>query len=98
MTANAGVDALNRARESWNAGALDKYLEIYAEDAVLHGYAGVEPGIASIEAFYQGHFRAWGPRNAHSRCQASPFFDSWTASASSAGARPTFSRCSSNWA
>lgn len=31
----------------------ESYFDLYREDAVLHGYAGVEPGLASIKAFYR---------------------------------------------
>lgn len=31
----------------------DGYFHLYREDTVLHGYAGVEPGLASIKLFYQ---------------------------------------------
>lgn len=56
---NAGVNALNRARACWNAGDLDGYLGLYAQEAVLHGYVGVEPGFANIKAFYEAFFTAF---------------------------------------
>lgn len=62
MNVSFGVDALNRARDRWNAGDLDGYLLLYRQDAVLHGYPGVEPGIASIRNFYQRFFTAF-PRS-----------------------------------
>lgn len=59
MSTSAAVAALMRAKESWEAGDLEGYLRLYREDTVLHGYAGVEPGIASIRAFYQAFFSAF---------------------------------------
>jgi predicted ester cyclase len=51
--------ALERALARWNAGDLEGYLELYDPAAVLHGYPGVEPGLASIRAFYQGFWAAF---------------------------------------
>jgi steroid delta-isomerase-like uncharacterized protein len=45
--------ALAAARDEWNAGNLEGYLRLYAPDAVVHGYAGVEPGLAGIRQFYE---------------------------------------------
>lgn len=59
MSTNEGVQALNRAKDRWNDGDLNGYLQLYRNDAVLHGYAQVEPGIASITAFYQAFFAAF---------------------------------------
>lgn len=43
---------LRTAVRHWNAGELDSYLEMYSEEAVLHGY-GPEPiGKAQAAAFY----------------------------------------------
>ena len=53
------VAVLERARRRWNAGDLAGYLELYAPSAVLHGYPGVEPGLASIRAFYEGFWAAF---------------------------------------
>ena len=30
-----------------------EYLDLYAEDAVLHGYQGLEPGLQNIARFYE---------------------------------------------
>jgi steroid delta-isomerase-like uncharacterized protein len=30
----------------------DRYFELYSPDVILHGYAGVEPGLASVRKFY----------------------------------------------
>jgi predicted ester cyclase len=52
------VNALQRAAERVNAGDLDGYMELYAEDVELHGYP---PGVESWETlrgFYAGFFGA----------------------------------------
>lgn len=54
-----GTAALQRAVARWNAGDLEGYLQLYAEDAVLHGYAGVGPGLPNIRGFYQAFFAAF---------------------------------------
>lgn len=59
MQEHQGVALLSRARERWNAGDLDGYLELYRDDTVLHGYAGVEPGLESIKNFYVGFTSAF---------------------------------------
>ena len=56
--------ASNRRRvalaiEHWNRGDLDAYLEIYANDVVIHGYAGLGPGIDSVRLYYQAWFEAF---------------------------------------
>lgn len=50
---------LRRAIDAWNQGNLDAYLQIYHPDVVLHGYAGVEPGLDSVRQFYTGFFMAF---------------------------------------
>ena len=35
------------------------YFDLYADDAVLHGYSGVEPGIESIRNFYAAFWAAF---------------------------------------
>jgi predicted ester cyclase len=37
----------------------EAYLELYDPTCVLHGYPGVEPGIASIRAFYEAFWTAF---------------------------------------
>jgi steroid delta-isomerase-like uncharacterized protein len=32
----------------------DAYFDLYAEDVVLHGYVGVEPGLDSVKRYYAG--------------------------------------------
>ena len=49
MSTDANMQVLRRAGEQWNAGKLDGYLRMYASNVVLHGYAGVEPGLAKVQ-------------------------------------------------
>ena len=51
---DAAVHTLERAGQCWNAGDLAGYLQLYDEGVLLHGYAGVEPGLASVRRFYEG--------------------------------------------
>jgi len=51
--------ALGWARESWNRGDLSAYLELYDADVLLHGYAGVEPGLPSVRRFYEEFWSAF---------------------------------------
>lgn len=59
MTTHQGIRALVHAGQRWDAGDLDGYLTLYSEDAVVHGYAGVEPGRESIRRFYQAIWLAF---------------------------------------
>ena len=59
MDLHAGLAALDQATHRWNAGDVAGYLKLYSHDAVLHGYAGVEPGFAAIKAFYEDFFVAF---------------------------------------
>ncbi len=36
-----------------------RYFDLYDRDCVLHGYPGVEPGFASIKAFYESFWAAF---------------------------------------
>lgn len=36
-----------------------EYLDLYAEDAVIYGYAGLEPGRENIRRFYEGIWAAF---------------------------------------
>lgn len=59
MSVEQNKAALLRAAENFNRpGDKTAYLELYDTQAVLHGYAGVEPGLASITQFYQGFWAA----------------------------------------
>ncbi len=59
MNDRSGIDALIRAGQSWDAGDLDGYLSLYSPNAVVHGYAGVEPGRESIRRFYEAFWQAF---------------------------------------
>lgn len=52
-------EALERAVASWNRGDLAQYLRLYGDDVVLHGYTGVEPGIANVRRFYDAWWEAF---------------------------------------
>ena len=53
------TDALERARERWNAGDLSGYLSLYGEGIRLHGYTPKPMRKADVEAFYRGIFAAF---------------------------------------
>ena len=59
MDIESNVAAVERAGARWNSGSLDGYLELYADDAILRGYAGVAPGLAGIREFYQAFWAAF---------------------------------------
>ena len=50
---------LIRALDNWNKGDLDRYLQIYDPNVVLHGYQGVGPGLDSVKQFYMGFWAAF---------------------------------------
>ena len=56
---NEAVDALERAGQRWNASDLSGYLQLYDEGVILHGYAGVEPGLESVRRFYESFWQAF---------------------------------------
>ena len=37
----------------------ESYFDLYSADVVLHGYQGVEPGLASVKQFYAGIWAAF---------------------------------------
>jgi predicted ester cyclase len=49
-------DALTAAVESWNAGDLDGYLNLYDESIRLHGYAPAPMDKADVRGFYEQTF------------------------------------------
>ena len=46
-------NAIEAAREAFNSGDLDGYLEIYDEDVVAHGYAPGPLDHAGVSSFYR---------------------------------------------
>jgi predicted ester cyclase len=60
MSATENEAVLRRAQQYWNESNLDGYLnELYHPDVVLHGFVGVEPGLASVTQFYRTFFAAF---------------------------------------
>jgi SnoaL-like polyketide cyclase len=59
MATDLNVAALHAAVAHWNAGNLEGYLTLYDPEAVLHGYAGVQPGLSGIRGFYQSFWAAF---------------------------------------
>jgi steroid delta-isomerase-like uncharacterized protein len=51
--------AVRRARDAWNAGDLDGYLELYDEGIRLHGYTPEPMDKSSVRGFYQAIFAAF---------------------------------------
>ena len=51
--------AIEQAIDHWNRGNLPEYLRLYGADVVLHGYAGVDPGIANVRRFYEDWWQAF---------------------------------------
>lgn len=52
-------EILERAIAAWNRGDLTEYLRLYSDDVVLHGYAGLDPGIANVRRFYEAWWAAF---------------------------------------
>ena len=52
------LDAFNRAVAAWNAGDLDRYLDLYADDIALHGYSPEPMNKKEVRAFYDNIFDA----------------------------------------
>ncbi len=50
--------AFDAAIAAWNAGDLDRYLELYDEGIALHGYSEAPMGKADVRGFYLGLFDA----------------------------------------
>jgi predicted ester cyclase len=53
-------EALTKAVDSWNAGNLDGYLELYSDDITLHGYSPEPMSKQEVRGFYEGAFAAFG--------------------------------------
>ncbi|HEY7380188.1 MAG TPA: ester cyclase [Gaiella sp.] len=55
----ANLDAVERARQRWNAGDLPGYLELYDDAIQLHGYSPEAMDKAAVTAFYEDVFAAF---------------------------------------
>jgi steroid delta-isomerase-like uncharacterized protein len=54
MNEEKNLSVLNQAIENFSdLENRENYFELYDANIVLHGYAGVEPGLASVKQFYQ---------------------------------------------
>jgi predicted ester cyclase len=53
-------EALSAAVESWNAGDLEGYLNLYRDDIHLHGYSPQPMSKDEVRGFYQGTFAGFG--------------------------------------
>lgn len=53
MSEQDHIALVRRSLDDWsNPDRRAEYFQLYAPDAVLHGYPGVEPGLDSIKRFY----------------------------------------------
>lgn len=60
MHAEENKAALAKAIQHWNAGRYEEYLQFYAPDVILHGFApGLPPGRAGAKAFYSTVWAAY---------------------------------------
>jgi steroid delta-isomerase-like uncharacterized protein len=51
--------ALDAAYAGWNAGTLDRYLELYDDDIRLHGYSPEPMNKPEVRGFYETIFHAF---------------------------------------
>jgi steroid delta-isomerase-like uncharacterized protein len=58
-TGTSNEAAVAGAIERWNAGDLDGYLELYADDVRLHGYTPEPMDKPAVRAFYEAFFAAF---------------------------------------
>ena len=56
---HANRDATERAVACWNRDDLDGYLKLYGDDVVLHGYAGLGPGLANVRRYYESWLQSF---------------------------------------
>ena len=60
MAAETNEAVLRRAAANFNdPNNRDKYFDLYASETVLHGYEGVEPGLANIQRYYRALWAAF---------------------------------------
>jgi predicted ester cyclase len=60
MPAEDNKAALAEAIQHWNAGRYEEYLQFYAPDVILHGFApGLPPGREGAKAFYSTVWAAY---------------------------------------
>lgn len=52
-------EVVHEAIDHWNRGDLVQYLRLYADNVVIHGYPGLEPGFANVHRFYEAWWRAF---------------------------------------
>jgi len=64
-TTDAMRAAVNRARDHWNKGDLDGYLELYDPQIALHGYAPAPMSKTEVRGFYAGFFEAFPGAQLH---------------------------------
>jgi len=58
MAQNENVAAIESAVEQMNAGNVDGYLELYADDLTVHGYPPGVEGKAGVSEFYRSFRKA----------------------------------------
>ena len=58
MAHNENVAAIESAVEQMNAGNVDGYLELYADDLTVHGYPPGVEGKAGVSEFYRSFRKA----------------------------------------
>lgn len=65
MTADEIKAVFNAAGKAWNEGHFEGYLGLYSSNIVLHGYAGLEPGIENVRQFYREFWLAFPGSQLH---------------------------------
>lgn len=59
MSVERNKQVLETAMTNFGTADREKYFDLYDNDAVLHGYPGVESGIESIRSFYHAFWAAF---------------------------------------